>query len=83
MASEEDYSWMELSTTDDAWQRGFDKFMDDLFEGEQEGQSLLCPCCKCRCMAYHNRDTIEGHLVRSGLNLDFIKEQKHTSSTCC
>jgi hypothetical protein len=47
MASEEDCSWMKLPTTDDAWQRGFDKFMDDQFEGEEEGESQLCLCCKC------------------------------------
>jgi hypothetical protein len=32
---------MELPTTYDAWQRGFDKFMDDLFEGEEEGEPLI------------------------------------------
>jgi hypothetical protein len=34
---------MELPTTYDPWQRGFDKFMDDLFEGEgeEEGEPLI------------------------------------------
>jgi hypothetical protein len=42
MASEDqDCSWMELPTTNDAWQCSFNKFMDDLFEGEEEGELLI------------------------------------------
>ena len=72
MASEGDCSWMGLLTDDDAWQRGFDKFIEETFENILDGEFVQCPCSKCHCMLYHGKEEVEHHLVTKGFDKNFI-----------
>ena len=74
----EDRSWMELSHTDAAWQNRVAKFIEGTFDaGPLPGQTAPCPCRRCRCMAYQNKEVVELHLNTRGFDPHYIK-QHHT-----
>ena len=37
---------------------------------------MLCPCSRCRRMAYHKKEEDEHHLVTKGFDKNFIKKQQ-------
>ncbi|TVU10813.1 hypothetical protein EJB05_44365 [Eragrostis curvula] len=72
---DDDHSWMLLPRSDDAWLVGFEKFIENTFEGTYPGQTAPCPCIRCRCMEYTTKVEVQRHLLRKGFAKDFIKRK--------
>jgi hypothetical protein len=70
---------MLLSQSDDAWQVGFEKFIEHTFEGTYPGETAACPCTRCCCMAYGTKIEVQQHLLGRGFDKDFIKQKRSVS----
>ena len=77
MAAEDDCSWMLLPKSEDAWQTGFEKFIEDTFEGLYPGETAKCPCARCRCMAFRTKIEVQKHLLDRGFDKEFVKQKRN------
>ena len=80
--AEDDPSWMLLPQTDDAWQVGFNKFIENTFEGRYPVETTACPCTRCRCMIYGTKEELQKHLLfGKGFDQEFIKRKLDAAKT--
>lgn len=79
MSHDADRSWMLLPHTDEAWQAGFQQFIEKEFQGNYPGQTAACTCCRCHCLVYITKIEVEQHLLTKGFDKDFIKQKRRVA----
>jgi hypothetical protein len=73
---------MRLPQQTEEWQKGFKKFIEATFAGTSKGETVPCPCTRCRTMSYRTIKEVRTHLIFRGFSESLIEgegEEKNSS----